>query len=142
MGTQRYNSMALTLSSEDAHKVLRHLFGKAPTLAQIDDHDRRYAQALILSAAHASIAMGVIHKLWVKASSPTAKPIGTIKAIIKAVAKAAKDFPETAAQALDTEMYATILTAIAYKHGRMWSYRVDYDDSSLLAVDDASFTLL
>ena len=125
----KYKNDRLVISKEDAGKILEFFFHKLPPA--IDDNDRRFAQGIIMAAAEATAEITFLEKIWRVASSPTAKPIGVLKAIAKATLKFLGR-PKTLIQAIDTPNYEMVINSIAYGFSGVWNTRIQTDDSSML----------
>ncbi len=137
---KKLSEYPLKITQQDACTVLKRFFSQVPSQNALDENDRRFAQDLLLSAAYGSIGIGLIEALWKKASSPTAKPLGIIKAIAKPLLQALQA-PRNVQDALNTDMYDIIINAISYRNRSQWEVRIQTDDSSILGISDASFTI-
>ena len=130
MGTlDKYRNDPMVISKQDAARVLDFFFHRLPP--NVDDNDRKFAQALILSAADATAQIGLIESLWRSASSPTAKPLGILKDIAKSILKYLGR-PKQLVNSIDASNYETVINSIAYGFSGVWQTRLQIDDSSLL----------
>lgn len=127
----KYRGDRLVISPADAQKVMIYLFRRAPP--NLDDNDRRFAQALILSAAEATAQIGILETVWRTASSPTARPMGVLKSVAKAVLKYLAR-PKALVDSVDSPKYDMVITSIAYGFGGVWDARMQMEDSSVIAL--------
>lgn len=129
----KYRNMRIVISAADAQRILQFIFPNAQPVpvASIDQNDIRFAQALIVEAAEASARIGFIQSLWEKAVSPTARPMGLVKTIVKSALRYLNR-PTTVQQAADSPDYQMVLYQIANNFGSVWRYRVQTGDTTML----------
>ncbi|MGN7160516.1 hypothetical protein [Sphingomonas sp. SAFR-052] len=119
----------LLLSAAEAGPVLDFFFGSVP--GAIDDNDRRFAQALIVDSARASVRMSYAETLLRSAISPAATPSGVIRAIARRVLTDLAE-PDSVRAAFEGDHSAAVVAEIRRRWKSVWTDRVQQDDSSML----------
>lgn len=127
---RRFPPEAILLGEAEARAVLRFFWpDQDPAdLCPLTDTDRSFAQALLIEAADASHAMGIIETLYRTFYGKVAKDFDTIKDMLKTLAKKAieeKWFSkiETLEDAEKQQIYESVRVTLAAKHSPTYQSR-------------------
>lgn len=135
MPRSKYSNAPIVISKSDAFRLIQFFFPDRGNIwlspYMIDDNDMLFVQALILQAADASAAIGMVQALWMKAASPVPKPLGILKEVVKQVLKEVGR-SKTVQEAVETAQYQMVINQIGYNLRSSWEIRIQTDDSSML----------
>lgn len=130
MGLAKYRNERLVVTQSDAWKILFTFWPDQKVATHdLDENDRRSAQALVLEAAEASAKMGMVEQLWRTAASPTVKPTDVFKTAAKSVIGYLRR-DQSLQAAVSSDKYAAVIATLARNFRSVWALRVQTGDTS------------